>query len=132
MTDNLDAFWRAHNEIVEPGGGSIAGADFVLETAIRSWIAFVATIEVGYDDEWEEYAMLELATRDYLDDLTRLLPGRWADYIAARVAPWDERFKRATREADKPHLPPLSGPVPWWRLRTPINWQGRSYEPDDP
>ena len=35
--------------------------------ALRSWIATVAIVEVGYVGEWEEYAF-ELGARDYLDD----------------------------------------------------------------
>jgi hypothetical protein len=38
--------------------------------ALRSWIATVAIVEVGYEGEWEEYVH-ELGARDYLDELVR-------------------------------------------------------------
>jgi hypothetical protein len=38
------------------------------EDALRSWIATVAIVEVGYVGEWEKYAA-ELMAREYLNEL---------------------------------------------------------------
>jgi hypothetical protein len=61
------------------------------EEALRSWIATVAIVEVGYAGEWEEYAN-ELMARDYIDELVSRSPGEWALRITREVARWDERF----------------------------------------
>lgn len=89
---------------------------------LRSWIATVAIVEVGYVGEWEEYTN-ELTARDYLDELARRSPDYGAAVVAEEVALWDERFRAATVEEDEPHLPPLEGDPGWWQYRSPRNWQ---------
>jgi hypothetical protein len=89
--------------------------------ALRSWIATVAIMEVGYVGEWEEYTN-ELMAREYLDELARRSPGYAAQRVAELVAPWDDRFKAATVEEEKPHLPPVEGEAGWWQYRSPRKW----------
>jgi hypothetical protein len=63
--------------------------------ALRSWIATVAIVEVGYVGEWEEYTH-ELMARDYLNELARRSPDYGAEVVEREVAIWDERFRAAT------------------------------------
>jgi hypothetical protein len=92
------------------------------EEALRSWIATVAIIEVGYVGVWEEYAH-ELMARDYLDELARRCSEIWADELAQKVAPWDERFRAATEETVEPQLMPEDGNPGWWQFRVPRRWE---------
>src|SRR2546428_12963261 len=90
------------------------------EDALRSWIATVAIVEVGYVGEWEEYVH-ELMARDYVDEVIRLSPGsRLAIEEDLRV--WDQRFRAATVEEEKPHLPMSEGRVGWLQDRCPRSW----------
>jgi len=91
------------------------------EAALRSWIATVAIVEVGYVGEWEEYTH-ELMARDYLDEIGRLSPSS-RPTIEDDLAVWDDRFRAATVEAEKPHLPPLDGEPGWWQSRSPRKWR---------
>jgi hypothetical protein len=88
---------------------------------LRSWIATVALVEVGYVGEWEKYAH-ELMARDYINELTLRSPdSRTA--VEEDLAVWDERFKAATVEEEQPHLPPLDGEIGWWQYRSPKEWR---------
>jgi hypothetical protein len=49
--------------------------------------------------------LLELAARDYLNELMLRSPASRAA-IEEDVRPWDERFRAATVQEKKPHLPP--------------------------
>jgi hypothetical protein len=89
--------------------------------ALRSWIATVAIVEVGYVGEWEEYAN-ELMARDYLHELVRLSPSS-REVVEEDLALWDERFRAATIEEAKPHLPPKEGEPGWWQYRSPREWR---------
>ena len=89
--------------------------------ALRSWIATVAIVEVGYVGEWEEYAH-ELAARDYLDEVAHRAPSA-RHKIAADLSTWDARFRAATVEQAEPHLPITEGRVGWWQYRSPRNWR---------
>jgi len=91
------------------------------EAGLRSWIATVAIVEVGYVGEWEEYAF-ELAARDYLHELTRLSPSSRSE-IEEELSVWDERFRAATVEESKPHLPMTDGYGGWWQNRSPRQWR---------
>ena len=66
------------------------------EDALRSWIATVAIIEVGYVGEWEEYVH-ELMARDYLDEVAHRAPSM-REKIDQDLSLWDERFHAATVE----------------------------------
>jgi hypothetical protein len=88
---------------------------------VRAWIAIVALVEVGYDGEWEEYTN-DLMTREFIAELSRRLPGRWATRFAEWVAPWDERFRAATTEESEPHLFGDEDEPGWWWYRTPRTW----------
>ena len=90
--------------------------------ALRSWIATVAIVEVGYVGESEEYVH-ELGARDYLEQLARRSPGYGAAHVQEQVAPWDERFRAATVEEAAAHLSPQHGEPGWWQHRSPRNWQ---------
>jgi hypothetical protein len=63
-------------------------------------------------------------TREYIAELSRRLPGRWARRFSEWVASWDERFRAATTEESEPHLPALEdeGEPGWWWYRTPRLW----------
>jgi hypothetical protein len=100
--------------------------DLTPEQLVRAWIAIVAIVEVGYDGEWEEYTN-DLMTREFIAELSRQLPGSWATRFAEWVAPWDERFRAATTEESKPHLPSVGdeNEPGWWWYRTPRIWPGR-------
>jgi hypothetical protein len=89
--------------------------------ALRSWIATVAIVEVGYVGEWEAYS-LDLLARDYLEELIRLSP-RSRQAIEEDLAVWDARFRAATIEEPDPHLPMLDGSAGWWQYRTPRTWR---------
>jgi hypothetical protein len=89
--------------------------------ALRSWIATVAIVEVGYVGEWEEYAS-ELSAREYLDEVAHRAP-TMRQKIEADLAQWDERFRAATVEEVKPHLPLTDGRVGWWQYRSPRQWR---------
>jgi hypothetical protein len=91
------------------------------EDALRSWIATVAIVEVGYVGEWEEYTN-ELTARDYLDELIRLSPHS-REAIEEDLAIWDSRFREATVEEDTPHLAMLDGRAGWWQYRSPRKWR---------
>jgi hypothetical protein len=91
------------------------------EAALRSWIATVAIVEVGYVGEWEEYTN-ELTARDYLEELMRRSPGS-RSAIEGDLRLWDHRFRAATVEEEKPHLPPLEGDPGWWQYRSPRSWR---------
>jgi hypothetical protein len=97
--------------------------------ALRSWIATVAVIEVGYEGEWEEYTH-ELLARDYLDELARRSGSYGAARVEEKVGPWDERFRAATVEEKEPHLPPMRGEPGWWQYRSPRKWRIPSRERD--
>jgi hypothetical protein len=91
------------------------------EDALRSWIATVAIVEVGYVGEWEDYVH-ELEARDYLDEVARRAPSLHPT-IERDLAPWDERFRTATVEHGEPHMPPDPGRDAWWQYRSPVNWR---------
>jgi hypothetical protein len=91
------------------------------EDALRSWIATVAIVEVGYVGEWEEYAH-ELVARDYLDEVAQRAPREQAR-IAEDLSGWDERFRAATVPEAKPHLPITEGRIGWWQYRSPREWR---------
>jgi hypothetical protein len=93
---------------------------------VRAWIAIVAIVEVGYDGEWEEYTN-DLMTREFIAELSRRLPGRWATRFAEWVAPWDERFRAATTEESEPHLFGDEDEPGWWWYRTPRTWLRPDY-----
>jgi hypothetical protein len=99
--------------------------DLTPHDLVRAWIAIVAIVEVGYDGEWEEYTN-DLMTREFIAELSRRLPGRWAALFAEWVALWDERFRAATKEESEPHLRPLDDEEEpgWWWYRTPRLWPG--------
>lgn len=97
---------------------------------VRAWIAIVAIVEVGYGGREEEYAN-DLMTRDYIGELCRRLPGRWAELFERWIAPWDERFRAATVEETEPHLPDLMGSAGWWQYRSPRLWPGKNGGSDD-
>jgi hypothetical protein len=88
--------------------------------ALRSWIATVAVVEVGYVGECEEYAN-ELMSRDYLEELMRLSPSS-RPAIEEDLRIWDVRFRAATIEETEPHLPPTEGNAGWWQYRSPRSW----------
>jgi hypothetical protein len=90
-------------------------------TALRSWIATVAIVEVGYVGEWEEYAH-ELTARDYIDEVAHRAPSM-REKIEDELAVWDERFRAATVQEAKPHLPITEGRVGWWQYRSPRDWR---------
>jgi hypothetical protein len=91
------------------------------EDALRSWIATVAIVEVGYVGEWEEYVH-ELMARDYLGEVTRLSTSSQTA-VEEDLAHWDERFRAATVEESEPHLPPTEGESGWWQFRSPTKWR---------
>src|SRR5882762_11612213 len=91
------------------------------EAGLRSWIATVAIVEVGYVGEWEEYAH-ELMARDYLEELARRSPSS-REMIEDEVSLWDDRFRAATEENDEPWLRTLDGEPGWWQYRSPRNWK---------
>ncbi len=93
---------------------------------IRAWIAIVAIVEAGYDGMREEYSN-DLMTRDYIGELCRRLPGKWAELFEREIASWDERFRAATVEEAEPHLPDLMGNAGWWQYRSPRLWPGEQH-----
>jgi hypothetical protein len=97
--------------------------------ALRSWIATVAIIEVGFVGEWEEYTH-ELGAREYLEEIRRRAPGEWDERLASKVEPWDERFRAATVKEEKLHPLQLDGePEPgWWQYRRPRHWRSPASE----
>ena len=88
--------------------------------------ATVAIVEVGYVGEWEEYVH-ELAARDYLDEVAHRAPSMRGK-IEEDLELWDERFRAATVEEDKPHLPLTEGRIGWWQYRSPRVWRQRATE----
>jgi hypothetical protein len=94
---------------------------------VRQWTGFVATVEAGYDSEWEYYAN-ELMVRDYIAEICERLPNnRRAAYLAEAVAPWDERFRAATTEESEPFgLAGDRGKEAWWAYRRPRLWRSDS------
>jgi hypothetical protein len=54
--------------------------DLTPHDLVRAWIAIVAIVDVGYDGEWEEYTN-DLMTREFIAELSRRLPGRWAGFL---------------------------------------------------
>jgi hypothetical protein len=110
-----DAFVQAQRDLASDWGFAC------FRDALRSWIATVAIVEVGYVGEWERYAH-ELAARDYLDELARRCPED-ASRVETEVAVWDERFRAATVEMKTPLLPPLDGHAGWWQYRIPRQWR---------
>jgi len=118
-------FRRVQDELNEQWRGMDGLSIFRL---VRQWIAFVAVVEVGYDDTWEDYTN-ELMLREYIAELCRQLPGnRVAADLAESVAPWDERFRAATTEEPKPFgLTGDWGEEAWWAYRRPRLW---AYDPD--
>jgi hypothetical protein len=100
-------------------GGEWGFASF--REALRSWIATVAIVEVGYVGEWEEYTH-ELMARDYMSEIVRLSPNS-GPKVEEDLAPWDERFRAATIEEEKPHLPMANGEAGWWQYRSPRKWR---------
>src|SRR5207302_11473114 len=95
-----DAFVQAQRDLAEEW------AFRSFNDALRSWIATVALVEIGYEGEWEEYTN-ELTARDYLDEVRRRSGSDWPQRFDEEIAPWDERFRAATVEEAEPHLPPL-------------------------
>jgi hypothetical protein len=116
MIADGDEFVRAQRELADDWGFES------FEQALRSWIASVAIIEVGYVGVWEEYAH-ELMARDYLEELSRRAPRWWAKDIAKQVAPWDERFRAATEQTEKAQLIPEDGNPGWRQFRVPRRWE---------
>lgn len=119
MNDEAQEFRRVRSELKEHWGDLTELSPIRL---VRQWIAFVAVVEVGYDDGWEYYGN-ELMTREYIAELCRRLPGRRAAYFEESVAPWDERFRAATTERPEPFSPPgEAGESAWWCYRWPRLW----------
>jgi hypothetical protein len=116
VVDRGDEFVRARRELEDEWGFQS------FHDALRSWIATVAIIEVEYVGEWEEYTH-DLMARDYLDELARRSPAEWASHIETEVAPWDQRFRAATVQEHRAHLPPLEGEPGWWQYRSPRRWK---------
>lgn len=118
--DEMREYQRVRSELKEEWGGQTEVQGIRL---VRQWTAFVATVEVGYDDTWEYYAN-ELMVRNYIAELCRRLPGnRFAAHLAERVAPWDERFRAATTEVSEPFgLVGDLGEEAWWCYRRPRLW----------
>ena len=122
--------WRGCFHVSVESGKSLAEAQRELaETwsfrcygdALRSWIATVAIVEVEYVGEWEEYAN-ELTARDYLVELAALCPS-FAPTIESEVLIWDQRFRAATVQQDKPWLRSSPGDGRWWMYRRPVRWR---------
>jgi hypothetical protein len=102
------------------------------EQALRSWIATVAIVEVGYYGEGAEYVH-ELWARQYLAELKGRSGEGWPERWDAMIEPWDERFRAATVEKEEPLLPPLDGgAVEWWQYRIPKVWTVPSLDDPDP
>lgn len=116
MLEAGDDFMRAQRELAHEWGFRS------FEDALRSWIATVAIIEVEYVGEWEEYTH-ELMAREYLGELARRSPAAWASYVQTAVTPWDERFRAATVEEERPHVPQADGEPGWWQYRSPRCWR---------
>jgi hypothetical protein len=110
-----DDFVAAQRDLVEDFGFASYHA------ALRSWIATVAIVEVGYGADWEEYVLLDLPARDYLNELMMRSPGSRAA-IEEDIRAWDDRFRAATVQEEKPHLPPMEGEPGWWQYRSPRSW----------
>lgn len=89
-----------------------------LDDAIRSWVATVALVESGFNDDLEEYA-LQLHMRDYLAFLCANVSEPARKLIVSELEAWDSRFKAATVEASEPVLPASFGETGWWQRRVP-------------
>ena len=118
--EDWQEFRRVQDELNERWSGMDGISNFRL---VRQWIAFVAVVEVGYDDTWEDYTN-ELMMREYIAELCKRLPGnRVAADLVESVAPWDERFRAATTEESKPFgLAGDWGEEAWWAYRRPRIW----------
>jgi hypothetical protein len=84
---------------------------------IGRWREVVEQIEEGYEDNVYEY-WNDVAMRDLLEELLAVVPaGSVRSWVTDEVCEIDIRYRRGTREVDKPIFG--SGERPWWWWRVP-------------
>ena len=89
-----------------------------LEYLLQRWQDFVVQIERGYEDSIYEYTN-DLSMRDLWEDLLRGVPQGLRQELSEWIRPWDERFYKATRGAERAILPGAREPLHWWWFRVP-------------
>ena len=93
-----------------------------VDEQLAKWTRFVAQVETGYRDLYEEYTNA-LGGRDVLEDALSLVSPEGRKRIHPLIQPWDERFANATRLTEHPisatrHATAWQ-PRRWWWYRLP-------------
>lgn len=97
------------------------GKNVDLEVFLQRWQRFVEKVEGGFSLGLDDYENFLLA-RDDLAYIMSVVPGRLAAEIGVAIAPFDWRFRSATRPS--PHLLPGPERSGFWWSRVPWKIQG--------
>jgi hypothetical protein len=89
------------------------------EEIISRWETFVREVETGYKLSIYDYTN-DLTFRDHIADILKALPdGELRRAVHARVAPLDNRLRRATLPSETPLAPGSEPTDHWWWFRIP-------------
>jgi len=84
-----------------------------LNDQVEAWSQLVDAVEVGYTMTIDDYTN-DLAVREWLERVQPMLTPMFRASLAARLSPFDERFRTATVEPQT--RMPGAGPGWWYRL----------------
>lgn len=97
-----------------------AGSTRTFDAAAAEWEGIAEEVGGGYRGDVDDYTN-DLTARDRLEEVIRAVPAPLGRTLAARVAPADARFERATRPDERDLLATFHrhGAGWWWR-RLPL------------
>lgn len=99
-----------------------------LEELFLRWEKFVTEVEGGYTLSIYDYTR-DLGTRDTLEGIAKGLSGTdFRKKVQERLAPFDDRFRLATRPSDKPIAPGADLHDRLWWFRVPRKLSGELRE----
>lgn len=91
-----------------------AGVTLTWNDLLGQWGRFVAAVEKGYQDNFQQY-MKDIAVRNRIEDVLRKAPDPLTSKLAAMVRPTDDRFHAATRSLQQPISAGMTKwASPWW------------------
>jgi len=107
--EDYDSVQRAQQALVDRGW-----RQGTLNEHVDGWASLVGVVEAGYTMTVDDYTN-DLAVRQWLELAEPMLTERVRDSLQSRLAPLDERFRRATVVPSRP----LPGCVAGWWCRLP-------------
>jgi hypothetical protein len=94
-----------------------------LDGLIDRWGCFAVQVEQGYNLTIYDYTD-DLSTRDLLEDILNQVPAPLRKRLLAQIEAWDNRFRQATTESERPLRPRRAGAPRWWWFRIPKKIDG--------